>query len=266
MQLETPETEFAALGAPAPLARALASRGYESPTAVQAVVLDEAHADRDLLVSSPTGSGKTVAFGLLLGRALLSAEEGTVERGRPLALVVVPTRELALQVQRELAWLFHGTRARVVSFTGGTDLRKDAHALQAGAELVVGTPGRLVDLLARKSLDLSSLRAVVLDEADEMLDLGFREALETILGQAPVERRTFLFSATLPPAIRALAARYQKNALALDTRKGSSVAHEDIEHVYHLVARGEKLAGVVNTLRQADDERAIVFCSTRATR
>ena len=199
----------------------------------------------------------------MIGRVLLG-EAAKITRGaKPRALVVAPTRELAAQVQRELGWLFAHSGGRIAAFTGGTDLRGDARALRTGVDVVVGTPGRLVDLIERKTLDLSAVEVVVLDEADEMLDLGFREALETLLEATPAERRTLLFSATLPPAIRALAKRFQKDAVAIDPRSGPPTAHEDIRHVAHLCADGERLAALVNVLRLADDERAIVFCRTR---
>jgi ATP-dependent RNA helicase DeaD len=177
--------------------------------------------------------------------------------------VIAPTRELAAQVQRELTWLFAHTKLRVGVFYGGTDLRRDAHTLHGGVEIVVGTPGRLVDLVERRALDLSNIEIAVLDEADEMLDLGFREALEALLNATPEERRTLMFSATLPHAIRALARQFQKNAAAVDPRSGNPQPHEDIRHVAHLCADGERISALVNVLRLADDERAIVFCRTR---
>ena len=186
-----PDTAFSALGAHPSLARALAERGYDTPTPVQAAVLQAG--DHDLLVSSQTGSGKTVAFGLLLGRLLVGDAERLTPAAQPQALVIAPTRELAAQVQRELGWLLAGAGARVVAFTGGTDLRLDARALQRGVDVAVGTPGRLVDLMERGTLSLAGLRVVVLDEADEMLDLGFRDALEALLDATPPERRTLLF-------------------------------------------------------------------------
>jgi ATP-dependent RNA helicase DeaD len=258
----TPDSDFAALGAPLPLAAALRARDYLTPTPVQARVLEAA--DQDLLVSSQTGSGKTVAFGLVIGRVLLGDDTKLHPSPRPRALVVAPTRELAAQVQRELAWLFAETGARVVAFTGGTDLRGDARALRGGVDIVVGTPGRLVDLIGRGALDLGGAEVAVLDEADEMLDLGFREALETILMATPTERRTLLFSATLPAPIRALARKFQRDALAIDPRGGMrSAAHADIRHIAYLCADGERLPALVNLLRLADDQRVIVFCRTR---
>jgi ATP-dependent RNA helicase DeaD len=260
---EPSDVDFTALGAPLPLGQALREREYLTPTPVQVRVLEAAGAD--LLVSSQTGSGKTIAFGLVIGRVLLG-EEPKIARGpKPRALVVAPTRELAAQVQRELTWLFAHTGARIAACTGGTDLRGDARALRSGVEVVVGTPGRLVDLIERKTLDLSAIEVLVLDEADEMLDLGFREALEALLQATPTERRTLLFSATLPSAIRALAKKFQKDAVAIDPRTGPPSAHEDIRHVANLCADGERIAALVNVLRLADDDRAIVFCRTRET-
>ncbi|HVV51646.1 MAG TPA: DEAD/DEAH box helicase, partial [Polyangia bacterium] len=256
---------FDELPLPAPLAAALAARGYETPTGVQAAVLDPAVAGRDLLVSSQTGSGKTVAFGAALAQTLLAAP---APAAAPAALVIVPTRELATQVRGELGWLLAGTGLRLASFTGGTPVGGDLRALERGLDVVIGTPGRLVDLLRRQRLPLGALRVVVLDEADEMLDLGFREDLETILEAAPVERRTLLLSATLPPEIRAMARRFQRDAVPIDPRRAEggptrAEAHEDITYVAHLVAPADRLAAVVNVLRASDSPRAIVFCTTR---
>jgi ATP-dependent RNA helicase DeaD len=244
------------------LAQALAARGYATPTGVQATVL--AAPARDLLVSSQTGSGKTVAFGLVIGQVLLGeATRLSAPSARPRALVIAPTRELAAQVQRELAWLLAPGHARVTAFTGGTDIRRDARALHHGVDVAVGTPGRLCDLIERRALDLGGVEVVVLDEADEMLDMGFREALELLLGATPRERRTLLFSATLPPPIRALAQKFQQAPLHLDPRAGGAPApHADIRHVAHLCADGQRLAALTNILLY-EDERAVVFCRTR---
>ncbi len=261
---ELPAGGFAALGAHPSLVTALGARGYDTPTPVQAAALGAS--EQDLLVSSRTGSGKTIAFGLIMGRLLLGEAPKIKTSRQPRGLVIAPTRELAAQVQRELSWLFAETGARVAAFTGGTDLRGDARTIMRGVDIAVGTPGRLVDLTERKSLDLSGIEVLVLDEADEMLDMGFREAIEGLLAQAPAERRTLLFSATMPPAIRALAKKYQKNALPLDAKQDKSTAgsgHEDISYIAHLCANKERVAALVNLLRMADDERSLVFCRTR---
>lgn len=246
----------------APLARALADRSYSEPTPVQAAVLEEAAAGRDLLVSSQTGSGKTVAYGLAIGADLLGEAEMLPRAERPLALIVAPTRELALQVQRELSWLYKQTNARVISCVGGMDPRREAALLDEGAHIVVGTPGRLRDHIERRRLDVSGLRAVVLDEADEMLDLGFREDLEFILKSAPEERRSLLFSATLPKAIIALAKSYQRDALRIEVAGGER-GHADIEYRAIRVFPKEAELAVVNLLRFHDAPTALVFCNTR---
>ncbi len=185
------------------LAKALSDRGYETLTPVQLAVLEPQARGRDLLVSARTGSGKTVAYGLVLADTLIGEGGALATAGAPRVLVIAPTRELAMQVQRELQWLYAG--AKVVSCVGGMDPRAERRALDQGCHIVVGTPGRLRDHLERGQLRLDHLGAAVLDEADEMLDLGFREELEEILDATPKERRTLLFSATLPRPIVALA-------------------------------------------------------------
>lgn len=244
------------------LARALAARGYEALTPVQVAVLGDDAAGRDLLVSAQTGSGKTVAFGLALAATLLGSEDRLAPPAEPLALIVAPTRELALQVARELTWLYEAAGARIVTCVGGMDARTEARQLESGAHIVVGTPGRLRDHLERRRLDLSGLAAVVLDEADEMLDLGFREDLEFILDATPAERRTLLFSATLPREIEALAARYQRDAVRLETGRRDE-QHADIEYVAHRVVPHDQENAVVNVLRFHEARAAIVFCATR---
>jgi ATP-dependent RNA helicase DeaD len=246
---------------PEPLARALAARGYAEPTPVQAAVLAPETLGRDLLVSAQTGSGKTVAFGLAFAPELLGEAARVGPPRVPLALAIAPTRELALQVQTELAWLYAEAGARVVACVGGTDMRGERRQLDMGAHVVVGTPGRLRDHLERGSLDLSALRVAVLDEADEMLDMGFRDELEAILDVTPEGRRTLLFSATIPREIADLAKRYQKDALRIAaTGEG---AHRDIEYHAVVVAPRETERALVNVLRW-HDQRAIVFCATRA--
>ncbi len=246
----------------AALARALAEKGYAEPTPVQSAVLQPEAEGRDLLVSAQTGSGKTVAFGTALANTLLGTAERFGQAGAPLALIVAPTRELALQVQRELEWLYTPTGARIASCVGGMDIRREARALQAGCHIVVGTPGRLKDHIERKRLDLSGLKAVVLDEADEMLDLGFREDLEFILKATPSDRRTLLFSATIAHEIATLAKTYQRDALRIQTTNQNQ-AHGDIEYRAIRVAGSDVERAVVNVLRFFDSGATLVFCSTR---
>jgi ATP-dependent RNA helicase DeaD len=244
------------------LAEALAARGYAEPTPVQAAVLEPEAAGRDLVVSAQTGSGKTVAFGMAMASDLLPAE-GAVERSdKPLTLVIAPTRELALQVSRELMWLYGKAGARVATCVGGMDPSKERRALRDGPQIVVGTPGRLRDHLERGALDLSGLRTIVLDEADEMLDMGFREDLEEILDATPEERRTLLFSATMPPPITNLARRYQRDALRIST-VGDDRGHGDITYQAVTVSPSEIEHAVVNLLRFHEAETAMLFCATR---
>ncbi len=250
------------LSASPPLARALAEKNYSDPTPVQAAVLADDAAGRDLLVSAQTGSGKTVAYGLAIASQLLGDAERLPRGGAPLALIVAPTRELALQVHRELGWLYGQAGARVVSCVGGMDPRKEMRELADGAHIVVGTPGRLCDHLRRGRLDVSGLKAVVLDEADEMLDLGFREDMEFILKTTPATRRTLLFSATLPRGIVNLAKQYQQNAFRVDVA-GDEGGHADIDYRAIRIAAQDAEHAVVNTLRFYESPSAIVFCNTR---
>ncbi len=250
------------LSAPPPLARALAEKNYADPTPVQAAVLADEAAGRDLLVSAQTGSGKTVAYGLAIASELLGDSERLPRGGTPLALIVAPTRELALQVHRELSWLYGQAGARVVSCVGGMDPRKEMRELADGAHIVVGTPGRLCDHLRRGRLDVSGLKAVVLDEADEMLDLGFREDMEIILKTTPDTRRTLLFSATLPRGIVNLAKQFQRNAFRVDVA-GDEGGHADIDYRAIRIAAQDAEHAVVNTLRFYESPSAIVFCNTR---
>ena len=244
------------------LARALAERDYTVPTSVQLAVLDAKAEARDLLVSAQTGSGKTVAFGLAFAATLLGQNERFERAAEPLALIIAPTRELAMQVHRELAWLYAETGARAITCVGGMDARAEARELQAGAHIVVGTPGRLRDHLERKRLDLSKLKTIVLDEADEMLDLGFREDLEFILDATPPERQTLLFSATMPREIENMARKYQRDAIRIETVRRDE-QHADIEYKAVRVVPNDVEHAVVNILRFHEMRAALVFCSTR---
>ncbi|CAM3291530.1 DEAD/DEAH box helicase [Paracoccus nototheniae] len=251
------------LNIPAPLQAALAGKGYESLTSVQSAVLADEAQGRDVLVSAQTGSGKTVAFGLAIGAEMLDDAGQMLQGHQPLALAIAPTRELALQVARELEWLYAGTGAQIATCVGGMDYRNEKRALQRGAQIVVGTPGRLRDHIDRGSLDLSDLRAAVLDEADEMLDLGFREDLEYILGAAPVERRTLMFSATVPSAIEKLARDFQRDALRI-AAMGEARQHGDIAYRAYTVTARDREPAIFNLLRIHEAPNAIVFCKTRA--
>ncbi|MGI4731041.1 MAG: DEAD/DEAH box helicase, partial [Janthinobacterium lividum] len=254
---------------PPSLQEALTERGYAAPTAVQSAMLEEGADTRDLIVSAQTGSGKTVAFGMAMAGQLLPRLEGEEggfapigQPGLPLALVIAPTRELALQVSRELEWLYAKAGARIISCVGGMDPSRERRSLSHGAHVVVGTPGRLRDHLERGALDLSALKVAVLDEADEMLDMGFREDLEGLLDATPDGRRTLLFSATMPRPIVALARRYQRDAMTVST-VGSDRGHGDISYQALAVAPSDIVHAAVNLLRFHEPDTAIVFCATR---
>jgi ATP-dependent RNA helicase DeaD len=247
---------------PAPVSAALTARGYAAPTAVQAAVIEPEAEGRDLIVSAQTGSGKTVAFGMAMAPQLFAGAEILPPPGLPKVLVIAPTRELALQVASELQWLYAGAHARIVACVGGMDPSRERRLLSHGAHIIVGTPGRLRDHLERGALDLSKLAVAVLDEADEMLDMGFREDLEEILDATPSERRTMLFSATMPKPIVALAKRYQRNSLQISTL-GADRGHGDISYQAVSVAPSDIENACVNLLRFHDPDTAMLFCATR---
>ncbi len=242
---------------------ALARKGYDVLTPVQQAVAQAELEGRDLLVSAQTGSGKTIGFGLAIAPTLLGDADVFDKAAAPLALIIAPTRELAMQVKRELAWLYADAGAVLASCVGGMDMRDERRALDRGAHIVVATPGRLRDHIMRGSIDLTAIRAVVLDEADEMLDLGFREDLEFILEETPETRQTLLFSATVPNAIAKLAQSYQRDAERIST-VGEQKQHADIEYRAMMVAARDGENAVINVLRYYEAPNAIVFCNTRA--
>ena len=244
------------------LSDALAARDYTTLTPVQEAVTKPELDGADLLVSAQTGSGKTVGFGLAIASTILENER-FAQAAAPLALIIAPTRELAMQVKRELGWLYAEAGVVMASCVGGMDMRDERRALDRGAHIVVATPGRLRDHIMRGSINLSGVRAVVLDEADEMLDLGFREDLEFILGEAPEDRQTLLFSATVPRAIATLAKSYQRDAVRVETVSGAS-QHADIEYRAMAVSARDGENAIINVLRYFEAPNAIVFCNTRA--
>jgi ATP-dependent RNA helicase DeaD len=244
------------------LSGALNQRGFESLTPVQEAVLTKDAETHDLRISSQTGSGKTVAIGIALRYFLNEKSPAVNGAAHPRAIVVTPTRELAKQVQEELAWLYAPLGARVISVTGGGGYRDELRSFMQGPRVIVGTPGRLVDHLQRKSIDPSNVVAAVLDEADRMLDLGFREDIETILAAFP-PHRTHLVSATFPREVRTLADRVQKNVVTVE---GTPIgrANADIEHVVHLVHVPEKLDAIINLLLENPGAQTLIFSRTRA--
>jgi len=256
------DAPFAAV--PVPLRIAMERRGFAALTPVQVAVLNSLgetkDGARDLQITSQTGSGKTVALGFALAPTLLA---GSGDRVGPTTLVIAPTRELAAQLCDELQWLF--AEVRHVTFdcvTGGTSQQHERQRLRRPPSVLVGTPGRLLDHVTTGAVKLGSVAQLVLDEADQMLDLGFRDELEAILAQVPKQRRTHLVSATFPPAVRGLTKRYQHDALHIEgTALGS--AHADIEHIAHLLNSRDRYGALVNHLLLAGDARVLVFVRTR---
>ena len=245
------------------LKEALTERGYNKLTSVQEAVIVPELEQRDLLVSAETGSGKTVGFGLAIAPTLLGKNEIFEVARNPLGLVIAPTRELAMQVKHELSWLYRKTGAVIVSCVGGMDMRDERRSLSKGAHIVVATPGRLRDHIMRKSLVTEQIGTVVLDEADEMLDLGFQEDLEFILGKVPESRRTLMFSATMPDAIIKLTKTYQKDAKRLKITNEHS-QHADIDYRVISVAKHDTENAIINLLRYYEAKSSLVFCNTRA--
>jgi len=254
--------DFAELLGPA-LGAAISAKGFTELTPVQKAVLDPALSGRDLRVTSQTGSGKTVAIGLVIRELAGQPSRAKDKLAHPRALVIVPTRELAKQVVQELTWLYAPLDAKVASVTGGAVYRDEHRALAAGPSVVVGTPGRMLDHLNRGSIDPSEVAAVVLDEADRMLDLGFREELEAILGKTPEERSTHLVSATFPRDVETLANRVQRDPARVEaTRLG--VANVDIEHIMHVLEPRQRLDALINLLLANPEAQTLVFARTRA--
>ncbi|MCF6445797.1 DEAD/DEAH box helicase [Nereida sp. MMG025] len=245
------------------LSDALAAKGYTDLTPVQQEVLKDEYQGADLLVSAQTGSGKTLGFGLSIAPTILGDANTFDRASAPLALIIAPTRELAMQVKRELSWLYAKAGVVMASTVGGMDTRDERRALDRGTHIVVATPGRLRDHIMRGAIDLSAIRAVVLDEADEMLDLGFREDLEFILGECPDDRQTLLFSATVPKSIAKLAESYQRDAIRV-VAKSEEGQHADIEYRACDVSDRDAENAIINTLRFYEAPNAIVFANTRA--
>ena len=247
-------------GLPEALTKTMRQRGFTKLTAVQSAVLAADADHHDLRISSQTGSGKTVAIGLALARHLMN-DAGV--RNPPTVLVLVPTRELAMQVRDELHWLYadvSGLRTEVVM--GGASIGLERRALSRMPQVVVGTPGRVNDHIRTGALNCERIAHVALDEADRMLDMGFREELEAILEAMPSERRTHLISATFPPPVRKLANRFQQTPLSLEgTRLGD--ANDDIEHAAHLVRRDQRYGVLVNLMLMNEGSRCLVFVERR---
>jgi superfamily II DNA/RNA helicase len=232
--------------------RGVAALGYDVATPVQLSAIPLVLAGRDAIVKAKTGSGKTLAFGLPL-LSMLKPQP------RLQALVVLPTRELAIQVCESLASVVKNSPLRVVPIYGGVGLGGQERALQKGVDVVVGTPGRLKDLIGRGSLDLSRVHVLVLDEADEMLDMGFRRDIEFLLGRLPSLKQTLILSATMPQAIEVIARTYLKDPAVVKLVASEEVSPSEITHHFVRLDADQRLSALIALLKSEDPERGIIF-------
>jgi ATP-dependent RNA helicase DeaD len=246
------------------LLKALTDLGYEEPTPIQREAIGPLIEGRDLLGQAATGTGKTAAFALPMLHRL--AQAGGAGQKAPRGLVLVPTRELAMQVSEAMYSYGKGLGIQVLPVFGGQPIVRQLKALQRGVDVVVATPGRAMDLIARGALRLNEIEMVVLDEADEMLDMGFQEDIEGILGATPGERQTVLFSATMPSRIDKLARKHQKTAVRIQLARETTPDGEapKVRQSAYVVARQHKAAALCRVLDQEQPTAAIVFCRTRA--
>ena len=255
---------FEELGLDEALLRAVGDLGFESPTPIQeAAIPVMLQTDDDLLGLAQTGTGKTAAFGLPLLHHLMQAPfiyEG-VRTTR--ALVLAPTRELCMQISKDLKLYGKYSKLKVVAVYGGEDIRRQLIQLDVTPEIIVATPGRLIDLVRRGKVMLSNIEYLVLDEADEMLNMGFKDDLETILKETPAERRTLLFSATMPKEISAIARNYMRSARELQIGERNA-GTENVDHIYY-VCKAEHRYDVLKRIVDLNpDIYGIVFCRTKA--
>jgi ATP-dependent RNA helicase DeaD len=254
---------FGSLGLSPSLVSAVAALGYEEPTPIQQEAIPVLLAGEDMLGQAATGTGKTAAFALPLLDTLTKA--GKTNRGKVQALVLVPTRELAMQVAEALHKYAKGSNLNVVPVYGGAPMDHQIRALRRGTEVVVGTPGRVLDHMRRRTLDLSLVQVLVLDEADEMLDMGFSEDIDAIVAETPETRQTALFAATFAPRIMSIAGRHLKNPkkvqIAQEKRAPGKLPR--IRQVAYIVGKGQKIPALNRILDFESPKSAIVFCRTR---
>jgi ATP-dependent RNA helicase RhlE len=252
---------FSNLGLTPSLCLPLAHLGYSQPTPIQARAIPAALTGTDLLARAQTGTGKTAAFGLPMIERLVARRDGRRSR-IPRGLVLVPTRELAAQVQRALSTYGAPVQLRVTAIFGGVGMGPQIQSLKLGTDVVVATPGRLIDHLQRRTVDLSAIEILTLDEADRMLDLGFLPALRRINAALPRTRQTLLFSATLPEPVVGLAAEFTRNPARVDVSAGQAVV-PTVTHQLHSVGADQKRAMLTHLLTQDAASQALVFCKTK---
>lgn len=253
---------FATLGLSDVLAHSLARLGYARPTPVQLQAIPIVLSGCDLLARAQTGTGKTAAFGLPMIDRLLVRSRRSSKPSAPRGLVLVPTRELAMQVHRALATYGAPLNLRVVAVFGGVGVRPQVEALRRGVDIVVATPGRLIDHLQQGAIDLSGVEILTLDEADRMLDMGFLPPLRRVVKAVPRVRQTLLFSATLSTAVTGLATEFTREPRRVDVSEGQVVA-PTVTHRVHGVGEGDKSDALTHVLTQAPAGQALVFCKTK---
>jgi ATP-dependent RNA helicase RhlE len=249
------QESFRALGVSAEVQQALAAGGIHLPFPIQALVLPEAFAGHDVLAMSPTGSGKTLAFGLPLVERVRSGD------GEPAALVLVPTRELAAQVAEEVGAIAKPKGLRVAAVYGGTRISTQSKQSR-GAQILIATPGRLQDLIERRVISLDRVRILILDEADRMLDMGFKPQVERIVQRLPRERQTMFFSATLDGEVGELASAYTRDPSRFEINGRAGAEQEEVEHAFVAVTADGKVERLVKELG-AERDLALVFVRTR---
>ncbi len=237
--------------------RAIDAMGYQHPTPVQIAVFEPAAEGRNLVVQARTGTGKTAAFGLPMIDRIVRPSVAAVQ-----ALILCPTRELALQVSRELEQLAKFRGIKVLAIYGGASMSKQVEGIQAGAQIVAGTPGRVLDHLRQKTLDPTGIRLLVLDEADEMLSMGFARELNAIIETLPKNRQGLFFSATIPGDIERLAQKNLRDPEMI-TLSSDQVGALEIAHYVYVLREGDKIGQLVRILEVEDPESAIIFCNTR---
>ena len=261
----SPTPGFATLGLRDELLDALEQLGYEEPTPIQAEAIPALLTGTDLLGQAATGTGKTAAFALPLLQRIRADGAAPGGRGAPLGLILVPTRELCMQVSEALHKYGKQLGVRTLPVYGGQPVMRQVRELERGVDVVVATPGRAVDLIQRRSLDLSGVSVVVLDEADEMLDMGFAEELEQILDAVPEQRQTVLFSATMPRRLDAITRRHLHDPVRIRIERAAQVAGEapQVRQVAYLVDRAHKTAALGRVLDVEQPVATIVFCRTR---
>jgi ATP-dependent RNA helicase DeaD len=253
-----PGAQFGDLGLSAAMLAALAQAEYLWPTPVQAGLIPRALAGVDVMGQARTGTGKTAAFMIPILERLNAHQRG---RG-PRALVLVPTRELAVQVKGEADKLAYGRKLHIVAIYGGKPIKGQIEKLRRGADIIIGTPGRVLDHLARGTLVLGDVETIVLDEADRMLDIGFRPDIEKILRRSPQSRQTLLLSATVPPPVQKLAERYMRDPESLDFSP-TDISSETIEQFYFTVDPERKFDLLERLLKREEPRQAIIFCRTK---